>query len=257
MSNNTHVRFGGQNKEKLAGILELPDDGTPRAHAIFAHCFTCSKDLHASRRISRALASEGIATLRIDFTGLGESEGEFVESTFTSNIEDVTEAAEFLAAEHGPARLLVGHSLGGAAVVKASARLADVRAVATIGSPSEPSHVTHLFTKHKDDIRKHGQAEVSIGGRPFKIGADFLDDLERQSVQDVLAKLRKPFLIMHSPIDNIVSIDHARKLFEAAYHPKSFISLDDADHLLSKPRDARYAARLIAAWGVRYLIDDD
>lgn len=257
MASNKRIRFGGPNNDRLAGILELPADGAPRAHAIFAHCFTCSKDLHASRRISRALADEGIATLRMDFTGLGESEGEFAESTFSTNIEDITEAATHLAGEHGPVQLLIGHSLGGAAAIKASAGLEHVRAVATIGSPSEPSHVTHLFTDHKADIREQGQAEVSIGGRPFKISARFLDDLERQSLQDVLAGLRKPILIMHSPIDQIVSIDHARKLYEAAHHPKSFVSLDDADHLLSKHRDAKYAARLIAAWGVRYLIDDE
>lgn len=230
----------------------MPED-TPVAYALFAHCFTCSKDLHVTRRISRALAKRDIATLRVDFSGLGESEGEFAETTFSSNIGDLLAAAQYLKDEHEAPKLLIGHSLGGAAVIAASERLKEVRAVATIAAPSDPAHIRRLFTKKEEDIRQQGEAEVSIGGRPFRIKASFLDDLEQHSLIDILEDLKKPLLVMHAPADRIVSIEHARKLFEAAFHPKSFVSLDDADHLLSNPRDARYAAEMIAAWAGRYL----
>jgi fermentation-respiration switch protein FrsA (DUF1100 family) len=256
-SNATTQRatFTNEHGEELVGILDMPKE-KPIAFALFAHCFTCSKDLHVTKRISRALAERSIATLRVDFTGLGESEGEFAGTTFSSNIDDLIAAAAHLESEYEAPSLLIGHSLGGAAVISACARLKQVRAIATIGAPSDPAHVSHLFTDKETDIRKHGEAEVSIGGRPFRISATFLDDLAAHALTDVLAELKKPLLIMHAPGDKIVSVDHARKLFEAAFHPKSFISLDDADHLLSKPRDARYAAEMIAAWAGRYLTND-
>lgn len=257
MAKSERVQFGGGSGDgdRLAGILDLPG-GDPSAFAMFAHCFTCSKDLHATRRVSRALAERGIATLRVDFTGLGESEGDFASTTFGGNIDDLLAAATFLEREHEQPALLIGHSLGGAAVILASARLTSVRAVATIGAPSDPAHVTHLFTDEAEDIAAHGEAEVSIGGRPFRIKREFVEDLEHHAPTDILADLKKPLLIMHAPGDAIVPIDHARILFDAALHPKSFISLDDADHLLSKPRDAEYAAAMIAAWAGRYLTDE-
>jgi fermentation-respiration switch protein FrsA (DUF1100 family) len=236
----------------LAGILDTPEDA-PRAYALIAHCFTCSKDFPATKRISRALAEQGVATLRIDFTGLGESEGEFAASSFSGNIDDLLAAAAFLEREHRAPTLLIGHSLGGAAVIAAAERLPHARAIATIGAPSDPKHVARLFTNARQDIERDGEAEVSIGGRPFTIKTSFLDDLKRHALTDVLAQLRKPLLILHAPADAVVSIDHARVLFEAAFHPKSFVSLDDADHLLSRPRDAQYTANIIAAWASRYV----
>ena len=248
--------FTNERGEELAGILDMPES-TPIAFALFAHCFTCSKDLHVTKRISGALAERGIAPLRIDFTGLGESEGDFAATTFSSNLDDLFAAAAYLESEHEAPSLLIGHSLGGAAVIAASATLEHVKAIATIGAPSDPAHVSHLFTDKKASIREHGEAEVSIGGRPFTIRQKFLDDLQQHALTDILAELKKPLLIMHAPSDAIVPVDHARALFDAAFHPKSFISLDGADHLLSRPRDAQYAATMIAAWANRYLTEDD
>ncbi len=238
--------------QDLAGRLEWPV-GQPRAFALFAHCFTCSKDVAAATRIARELAERGIAVLRFDFTGLGNSEGDFANTTFASNVEDLIHAAEHLAREHAAPQLLVGHSLGGAAVLMAAMRLPSVRAVATLGAPSEPSHVKHLLEPAMGELHSKGEAEIKLAGRPFRIRREFVDDLERHGLQGNLDELRAALLVMHSPTDETVGIDHARALYVAAHHPKSFVALDGADHLLTERRDSEYAADVLAAWAERYL----
>lgn len=252
MTHSERVTFQNDEGIELSGILDRPS-GEVLAYAIFAHCFTCSKDFQPTRQVSEALSQRSIATLRVDFTGLGESEGRFAATTFSSNIDDLVSAGAFLSAHYAAPQLLLGHSLGGAAVILAAARMPSVSALATIGAPSDPAHVRHLFGEHDRRIEQRGEVEVNIGGRPFRIRQSFVEDLERHSPPDTLAALRRPLLIMHAPADNIVSIEHARRLFEAAYHPKSFVSLDDADHLLRRRRDAEYVAEIVAAWAQRYL----
>ncbi len=245
-------QFTGEGGHRLAAALELPD-GTPAAYALFAHCFTCGKDVLAAKRIAVALAAKGIAVLRFDFTGLGASEGEFANATFSSNVADLVHAADHLRETRQPPSILIGHSLGGAAILAAAAKIPEARAVATIAAPSYPAHVTGLFSAHLDDIRKRGEVEVSLAGRPFRIKREFLDDIvEHQLMKDV-GNLHKALLVMHSPVDDTVGIDNATKLFVSAKHPKSFVSLDHADHLLSQPSDAVYAADIIAAWATRYV----
>ena len=244
--------FSGSQGHPLAARLELPAD-EPRAFALFAHCFTCSKDSKAAAYIGQALAARGIAALRFDFTGLGTSGGDFAATTFSSNVGDLLAAVEHLRNRYQAPRVLIGHSLGGAAVLAAAAQVPEARAVATIGAPFEPRHVARLFSE--EDIRSKGEAEVDIGGRPFRIRKEFLDDLERHDPAVTLGALRKALLVMHSPRDTTVDIDNAAKIFAAAKHPKSFISLDDADHLLNRASDAAYAADLIAVWAGRYLTD--
>lgn len=236
----------------LAARLDLPV-GKPLTYALFAHCFTCSKDIHAASRVSGALAALGIATLRFDFTGLGESDGEFANTNFTSNIADLLKAAEFLQSEHEAPSLLIGHSLGGAAVLAAATELPAVSAVATIGAPFDPAHAGHHFLDAHEKIRADGAVTVDIGGRPFKVSRQFLEDIEDQNQEARLKHLRKALLIFHSPIDNVVGINNATNIFVAAKHPKSFISLDGADHLLSRPADAAYVADVIASWATRYI----
>ncbi|MBW3563213.1 MAG: bifunctional alpha/beta hydrolase/OsmC family protein [Acidobacteria bacterium] len=231
----------------------MPDDD-PVACALFAHCFTCSKDLQVVRRISRALTSKGFAILSFDFTGLGQSEGNFSETSFSTTVDDLVRASAHLEDGFEAPQLLIGHSLGGAAVLAAAEHLAAVRAVATIGAPCDPEHVRRLLTKAEKTIEAEGEAEVSIGGRPFSIRRQFLDDLESQeSMKERISRLKKALLIFHSPQDQIVGIDQARHIYEAAKHPKSFVSLDGADHLVSDPADARYVADVLAAWAGRYL----
>jgi uncharacterized OsmC-like protein/fermentation-respiration switch protein FrsA (DUF1100 family) len=249
----TIVSFTGTDDHQLSGRLELPLDGKPVAYALFAHCFTCSKDLRAVVEISRALCREGIAVLRFDFTGLGESEGEFADTGFSSNVDDLVAAAEFLAEHHQAPRVLVGHSLGGAAVLRAAARIPSVVAVATIGAPAEPSHVERLLTGSRDQIEADGEAEVELAGRRFRIRRSFLEDLEEHRMQAVIRALRRPLLILHSPRDEVVGIGNAAEIFQAALHPKSFVSLDRADHLLTEARDSRYAGSMIGAWAARYI----
>jgi putative redox protein len=236
----------------LTAVLHHPD-GEPRDYALFAHCFTCSKDSRAARWISESLAARGIAVVRFDFTGLGSSEGDFANTDFSSNVDDLVAAADHLRATHSAPALLVGHSLGGAAVLSAAGRIAETRAVATIGAPSDPSHVATLFGEQIDAIRSRGEGEVELGGRTFRIRRDFLDDIAEHRLLEQVRTLRKPLLIMHAPTDQIVGIDNASAIFAAARHPKSFVSLDDADHLLSRRRDARYAGDVIAAWSQRYI----
>ncbi|MDA9434210.1 bifunctional alpha/beta hydrolase/OsmC family protein [Bradyrhizobium sp. CCBAU 51627] len=245
-------QFTGEGGHQLAAALELPD-GEPAAYALFAHCFTCGKDTLAAKRIAVALAARGIAVLRFDFTGLGSSEGDFANSTFSSNVADLVRAADHLRATRKAPSVLIGHSLGGAAILAAAGQVPEAKAVATIAAPSDPAHVTGLFKEHLDDIRAQGEVEVSLAGRPFRIRREFLEDVAEHELMKDIAGLHKALLIMHSPVDDTVGIDNATKIFVAARHPKSFVSLDHADHLLTKPTDALYAADLIAAWASRYI----
>jgi uncharacterized OsmC-like protein/pimeloyl-ACP methyl ester carboxylesterase len=237
----------------LTALLQQPPSAEPTSYALFAHCFTCSKDSRAARWISDALAARGIAVLRFDFTGLGSSEGEFANTDFSSNIDDLVAAADHLRTIRQAPALLIGHSLGGAAVLAAATRIPESRAVATIGAPSDPSHVTNLFADQITVIRERGEGAVSIGGREFCIRRDFLDDVAEHRLLDQVAGMRKALMILHSPTDQVVSIDNASAIFTAARHPKSFISLDGADHLLARRSDARYVGDLIAQWCQRYL----
>ncbi len=247
------LRFPNGRGDTLAARLDLPVSGEVAAYALFAHCFTCTKNLKAVANITEALAQEGIATLRFDFTGLGESEGDFADTHFSSNVDDLVAAAEFLAAEHQGPQILIGHSLGGAAVLQAAARIASSRAVATIGAPCDPGHVAHLLGDKKALIEAEGEAEVTLAGRSFRVRKSFLDDLQEQRMHEVIHAMRKPLLILHSPRDTTVDIGNAAGIFQAAMHPKSFISLDDADHLLSREEHSSYAGAMIAAWAARYI----
>ncbi|MDT8394168.1 MAG: alpha/beta fold hydrolase [Bacteroidales bacterium] len=247
------VKFTNNEGISLTARLELPADRKPLNFALFAHCFTCNKNLSAVRNISRALTSAGFGVLRFDFTGLGESEGDFADTNFSSNIQDLKAASDYLKANHREPSLLVGHSLGGAAVLYAAAEIDSVKAIATIGAPSDPKHVTQLISHGLDDINTKGYAEVSIGGRPFTIKKQFIDDLKDVDMPTLLKKLKKAILIAHSPQDNIVGIDNAAEIFMAARHPKSFVSLDGADHLLSKAEDSAYIGGVIAGWAKRYI----
>ncbi len=237
----------------LATRLEQPLEIKPRAFAIFAHCFTCTKNIKAAINISRALARKGIATLRFDFTGLGESEGDFADTNFTSNVRDLIDVANYLSEHYEPPKLLIGHSLGGAAVLQAASAIDSIKAVVTIGAPSEPSHVQKLLSPFKENIIAQGEAEVTLAGRPFKIKRQFLDDLSQSKMAGTIQTLRKALLVMHSPIDNTVGIDNAAEIFTQARHPKSFVSLDDADHLLLQPAHSEYAGSLIAEWSAKYI----
>jgi putative redox protein len=249
---NEKVTFENDEGQALSGLLALPET-PPKAYALFAHCFTCSKNLKAATNIARALADSGIAVLRFDFTGLGQSEGDFADTNFSSNVSDLLAAVRFLAEKYGAPEILVGHSLGGTAVLQAAADVPSAVAVATIGSPSDPEHVRHLFAGAEETLRDEGIAEVNLGGRPFTMKQQFLDDLQRHGLPATIRSLRKALLIMHAPLDDIVEIDNASELFARALHPKSFISLDKADHLLTREEDSVYAGHVLAAWASRYL----
>lgn len=253
----TKIEFQNKDGYQLSARLELPIDQKPHAYAIFAHCFTCNKNLNAVRNISRALTQHGFAVLRFDFSGLGESEGEFANTNFSSNVEDLIAAAAYLEATHEAPKLIVGHSLGGAAAIFAAKALKSVEAVATIGAPASPEHVQHLFQHSLEEIANNNFAEVNIGGRPFKIKKQFVDDLNSQNMSHVLKSLRKPILILHSPQDTTVGIANAAEIYGAAMHPKSFVSLDGADHLLSEKADSVYSGNLIASWAARYIQPND
>jgi putative redox protein len=244
--------FPNTRGQRLAALLDRPVE-EPRAFALFAHCFTCGKDVHAAKRIADGLTALGIAVLRFDFTGLGSSEGEFANTTFSSNVADLICAADHLRRTFAAPAILIGHSLGGAAVLAAAGEVPEVRAVVTIAAPSDPGHVTGLFQKDVAAIREQGEVEVQLAGRPFRIAREFLDDVAEQRLLDRVAKLRKALLIFHSPTDQIVGIGNATEIFSAAKHPKSFVSLADADHLLSRKSDAAYVANVLAAWAERYL----
>ena len=245
-------QFQGSEGQQLAAALDTPD-GPVRAYALFAHCFTCGKDVLAARRIAVALAAKGIAVLRFDFTGLGSSEGDFANSTFSSNVADLVRAADHLRNTYAAPALLIGHSLGGAAVLAAAGQIPDAKAVVTIAAPSDPAHVTGLFADSVEKICQQSEAEVSLAGRPFTIKRAFLDDIAEHSLMGHVTKLHKALLIMHAPTDDTVGIENATRIFVAAKHPKSFVSLAGADHLLSDRRDSLYAADVIAAWASRYL----
>ena len=237
---------------KLQAYLELPANQKPNYYAIFAHCFTCSSTLGAVKNISRSLTNHGFGVLRFDFTGLGRSEGEFADSHFSANVDDLIAVSDFLKEHYEAASLLVGHSLGGAAVLVAASKLDNIKAVATIGAPATVGHVKHLFSHDINQIKEKGEVEVNIGGRPFKIDEEFVSDFDKTDLPTIVKSLRKPLLILHSPIDAIVGIKNAEQLYHSAHHPKSFVSLDSADHLLSKSEDSKYVGNVIATWVERY-----
>lgn len=245
------VEFPGTEQTALAGVLELPEHGAPQAYAVFAHCFTCSKNSTAATRISRALAAQGIATLRFDFTGLGDSAGEFGNAGFVSNVGDLVAAAHWLQTAYRAPSLLVGHSLGGTAALMAALKLEHVKAVCTIGAPASASHVLRHFAN--TSVQPQGHVEVTLGGRQFLLKPSFIEELGRLTHTGLSRKLRRALLIMHAPQDEVVGIDQAQLLFTAALHPKSFVSLDDADHLITRAVDAAYVADTIATWARRYL----
>lgn len=245
-------QFPGATGHQLAAAFDLPD-GEVRAYALFAHCFTCGKDVLAARRISAALAAKGIAVLRFDFTGLGSSEGDFANSTFSSNVGDLVQAANHMRMLGKAPTLLIGHSLGGAAILAAAENIPEAKAVVTIAAPSDPAHVTDMFAEHVDAVRDKGEVEVRLAGRPFTIKREFLDDVAEQKLTHQIAHLHRALLVMHAPTDDTVGIDNATHIFVAAKHPKSFVSLAGADHLLTNKHDAVYVADVIAAWATRYL----
>lgn len=249
------IHFIGAAGQQLAASLEMPV-GPVRAVALFAHCFTCTKNSHAARRISMALAMNGIATMRFDFTGLGGSEGDFGNAGFAADVADLVAASAHLEATVGAPAILIGHSLGGAAVLAAAAQLPSVRAVATIGAPFDPAHVLHNIKGDLAAIERDGSGEVTIAGRPFRISAAFLEGVAMQRPAERIARLGRALLVLHSPTDEIVGIDNARLIYEAARHPKSFVTLDGADHLLTDLRDSTYVANLVACWASRYLPDE-
>jgi alpha-beta hydrolase superfamily lysophospholipase len=252
MIRSDKVEFPGAQGAQLAGRLDWPL-GPPRAFALFAHCFTCSKDVLASTRISQGLAARGIAVLRFDFTGLGHSGGEFASTNFSSSVQDLLAAVEYLRSTHQAPRILIGHSLGGAAVLAAAGQVPEAVAVATVAAPFDPQHVVHLFAGDVARITSQGEAQVNLAGRTFTVRKQFLDDIAGQSLQAAVRSLRKALLILHSPTDELVAVDNARRIYEAALHPKSFVSLDGADHLLTRREDADYVADLLSTWGARYL----
>ncbi len=246
------ITFTGHSGEELAARLDMPS-GELRATAIFAHCFTCTKDIPAARRIAQRLATMGIAVLRFDFTGLGHSGGEFANTDFTSNVGDLVHAAKYLSENNSAPTLLIGHSLGGAAVLKAASEIPSIKAVVTIGAPADPGHVVHNFGSSLDEIKKKGKATVKLAGRPFKITQDFVTDVSEANLTPAIENLKRALLVLHSPIDQTVGIENAAQIFSNAKHPKSFVTLDDADHLVTRKEDAEYAAEVIAAWSARYL----
>ena len=246
------VTFPGAFGSDLAARLDSPD-GEPSACALFAHCFTCSKDVFAASRIAEGLTEQGIAVLRFDFTGLGASDGDFANTNFSSNVDDLVAAGAYMRAALGAPSILIGHSLGGAAVLAAAAQIEGVKAVCTIGAPSDPGHVAHHFDAHRDTIEREGEATVQLAGRSFHIKKQFLEDIAAVKLERAVAGLRKALLVFHAPQDATVELENAARIFGWAKHPKSFVSLDNADHLLSARADAIYVARVIAAWAARYL----
>jgi uncharacterized OsmC-like protein/alpha/beta superfamily hydrolase len=252
MPESDRIEFPGASGDLLAARLDRPA-GRVRGWALFAHCFTCSKDFVASTRIARALTQRGIGVLRFDFTGLGHSAGDFANTDFSSNIEDLVRAADWLREHHEAPAILVGHSVGGAAVLAAAARIPEATGVASIAAPADPGHIARLFEAGREEIETRGAADIEIAGRTFRIRRELLDDLAESKLEDAIGGLKRALLVLHSPIDNQVGIEHASRIFAAAKHPKSFVSLDDADHLLTRPADAAYAAEMIAAWAGRFL----
>jgi len=247
------VTFPGGQGYRITARVDLPGDSEPRAFALFAHCFTCNKNLRAISRINEELTGAGYGVMRFDFTGLGESEGDFSDTNFTSNVEDLVTAAEYMTSRWGAPGLLIGHSLGGAAVLQTAGKLPIIKAVVTIGAPCDPNHVTNLLVDNIEEIERAGKANVNLAGRTFTIKKQFLDDLHRARMDNNITGLNRPLLLFHSPIDQIVGIENATHLFEMAKHPKSYVSLDKADHLLSHDEDARFVGRVISGWLPKYL----
>ena len=247
------VTFENLNGQRLSARLDMPDESRPAVYALFAHCFTCSKHFKAAARVSRSLVLHDIGVLRFDFTGLGESEGDFAETNFSSNVEDIVAAVRYLAENYQPPQILIGHSLGGTAILQAAGRVDSAVAVVTIGSPADPQHLSRLLVDTRKVIEEKGQADVMISGRRFTIKKQFIDDIEQSHMDRAINRLDKALLIMHSPQDTTVEIENAARIFKRAIHPKSFIALYGADHLLSTEADADYAGGLIAAWARKYL----
>jgi len=247
------VSFTNAVGQGLSGRIDFPLLSKPKAYVLFAHCFTCSKNLKSVEYISQAFTNLGMAVLRFDFTGLGQSEGEFADTNFSTNLSDLHDAYKFLEENYEAPKILVGHSLGGAAVLHVAAELEKVQAVATIGAPADPTHVSHLLDSGREELERNGEAEISIGGRPFKMKKQFLDDLEKKGGKSVIKNIGKALLILHSPQDTIVGIENAQEIYVNAVHPKSFVSLDGANHLLTYEADARYAGTMIASWAERYV----
>ncbi len=248
-----NLEFKNKDGQTLSARLDLPLDGKPAAYALFAHCFTCSKNIKAAAHISRALTREGLAVLRFDFTGLGESEGDFADTNFSSNVDDLVVAADFLKSNYHPPDILIGHSFGGAAVLQAAGRIPASAAVVTIAAPSDPQHIKRALGSAAASIQNRGQADVTLAGRTFTLKKQFLDDLGFVNMRATLKNLNRALLILHSPIDETVGIENAAQIFQAARHPKSFISLDKADHLLTNPEDSQYAGSVIAVWARKYV----
>ena len=246
------LTFKGSSGGNLAARFDKPD-GDIRAYALFAHCFTCSKDIFAASRIAKTLKERGIAVVRFDFTGLGASEGDFANTNFSSNVEDLVVAANYMRDEMQAPSIIIGHSLGGSAVLAAAEQVPEAKAVVTLGSPADVAHVAHNFQSGRDEILANGEAEVCLAGRPFKIKKQFIDDIEGVKLAKHVSNLSKALLVMHAPLDQTVSIDNAAQIFSWAKHPKSYVSLDDADHLISRKEDAEYVADMIATWTKKYL----
>lgn len=246
------VSFAGGGGERLAAVIEMPDDGDVLGYVLFAHCFTCTKDIFSARYVTAGLTARGFAVMRFDFTGQGASEGDFANTNFSSNVQDLLRAADYMRDNNMPPFLVIGHSLGGAAVLAAAGDIAGAKVVATIGAPAEPAHVRHLFTGALGEIEEKGEAQVQIAGRPFMIKKQFLDDIEESRLAKKIATINKSLLIFHSPTDKTVGIENAAKIYAAAKHPKSFITLDGADHLLSDKKDATYISDILTAWSLRY-----
>lgn len=249
---STKLKIQNRKGITLNAHLELPANQKPNYYAIFAHCFTCSSSLSAVRNVSRALTQDGFGVIRFDFTGLGRSEGEFADSHFSANVDDLLDVHAYMAEHYDAPSLLVGHSLGGAAVIVAASKLKEIKAVATVGAPATVSHVKHLFSHSIDKIRAGETTEVNIGGRPFAINKDFVDEFDKTDLPAIVKNLRKPLLIMHSPFDKIVGVENAQQLYHNAHHPKSFVTLDDADHLLTQEKDSQYVGDVIGTWAKRY-----
>ena len=249
---STRLKIENRKGLILNANLELPANQKPNYYAIFAHCFTCSSSLGAVRNISRALTNDGFGVLRFDFTGLGRSEGQFTDSHFSANVEDLIDVHNYMSNNFSAPGLLVGHSLGGAAVLVAASQIETVKAVATVGAPANVSHVKHLFSHGIEAVKEKGEVEINIGGRPFKINQDFIEAFDNTDLPSIVKQLRKPLLIMHSPFDKIVGVENAQELYHNAHHPKSFVSLDDADHLLTEEKDSKYVGDIIGTWAKRY-----
>tara|TARA_R110002124_G_scaffold225394_3_gene390742 strand:- start:135 stop:1358 length:1224 start_codon:yes stop_codon:yes gene_type:complete len=251
--NSKNIVIPNRKGYALNAYLELPTNQKPSDYAIFAHCFTCHSNLNAVRNISQALANQGYGVVRFDFTGLGRSKGEFVDSNFSANIADLEDVHQYMTDNFKAPSLLVGHSLGGAAVLVAANQIEAVKAVVTIGAPAEADHVKYLFSTLVDPASGEEAFDVNIGGRPFRINQQFIDELDKVELSTVIKQLRKPILILHSPSDKVVGIENAQKIYQLAHHPKSYVSLDHADHLLSEKEDSVYAGNMIGMWAKRYI----